>query len=145
MNCYPASPEPEFPLGIPPHTDYGSLTILLQSCPGQQATDHDGNWLLVPAIEGALIVQLGDQVEALSNGQYKSVVHRAIVNMEKQRFSIASLHSLALNRKMGPASQLAEEELPKACNEFSFSDFLDYVFGNDIRKKRFIDTLKNNP
>lgn len=84
-------------------------------------------------------------MEALSNGQYKSVVHRAIVNMEKQRFSIASLHSLALNKKMGPASQLVEEEHPKAYNEFSFSDFLDYVSGSEITKKKFIDTLETNP
>uniref|UniRef100_A0A0D3HAA2 Fe2OG dioxygenase domain-containing protein n=1 Tax=Oryza barthii TaxID=65489 RepID=A0A0D3HAA2_9ORYZ len=30
VNCFPACPEPELTLGMPPHSDYGLLTILLQ-------------------------------------------------------------------------------------------------------------------
>ncbi|PON99732.1 Oxoglutarate/iron-dependent dioxygenase [Trema orientale] len=144
VNCYPACPEPELTLGIPPHSDYSSITILLQSCPGLQLMDRDKNWLSVPAMEGALLVQLGDQMEVLSNGRYKSVIHQATVNSEKPRFSIASLHSLALDKKIGPAPELVDEEHPLSYKEFSFQDFLDYVSGNDfISRGRFIETLKN--
>ncbi|XP_060672905.1 flavanone 3-dioxygenase 3-like [Ziziphus jujuba] len=145
VNCYPACPQPELTLGIPPHSDYGALTILLQSCPGLQVMDSHNNWVSVPAIQGALIVQLGDQMEVISNGQYKGVVHRATVNMEKRRFSIASLHSLALSKKIGPAPQLVDEQHPKAYKEFSFKDFLDFISRNDIMEGRFLDTVKNNP
>lgn len=75
VNCYRACPEPQLTLGMPSHSDYGSLTILLQSCPGLRLLDCDDNWLTVPAIEEALIIQLGDQLEVMSNGQYKSVIH----------------------------------------------------------------------
>ncbi|KAF2315465.1 hypothetical protein GH714_039322 [Hevea brasiliensis] len=94
--------------------------------------DQNKNWVSVPLTEGALLVQLGDQIEVMSNGQYKSVVHRATVSPGKKRFSIASLHSLALNKKMGPALELVDEQHPASYKEFSFRDFLDYISNNAI-------------
>lgn len=146
VNCYPACPEPELALGMPPHSDYGYLTILIQSQPGLQILDNNNNWYPVPVIEGALLVQLGDQIEVMSNGRYKSVLHRATLNKERTRISIASLHSLALEKKVGPAPELVDEEHPLAYNEGSFRGFLDHISGNDITKQqRYIDTLKKNP
>ncbi|KAJ7961916.1 2-oxoglutarate (2OG) and Fe(II)-dependent oxygenase superfamily protein [Quillaja saponaria] len=145
VNCYPACPEPELALGMPPHSDYGSLTILLQSCQGLQLKDHNENWIPVPVVEGGLVVQLGDQMEVLSNGRYKSVIHRATVNAEKERFSLASLHSFALDRNVRPAPELVDKEHPYSYKGFSFSDFLDFISSNDIVKGRFIDTLKRKP
>lgn len=145
-NCYPECPEPDITLGMPPHSDYGSITILLQSSPGLQVKDHNKNWLSVPVVEGALIVQLGDQMEVMSNGKYKSAMHRATVNSHKKRLSIASLHSLALEKKIGPAENLLDKEHPASYKEFSFKDYLDYISNNYILKgERFIDTLKKNP
>lgn len=145
VNCYPKCPEPELALGMPPHSDYGFITILLQSCPGLQIMDQNKNWVSVPDTEGALLVQMGDQMEVLSNGQYKSVVHRVTVSDDKNRLSIASLHSLGLDKKIAPAPLLVDNEHPKSYKEFSFRDFLDYITSNDIIKGiRFIDTLKEN-
>lgn len=90
--------------------------------------------------------QTGDKLEVMSNGQYKSLIHRANVSSEKKRFSIASLHSLALNKKMGPAEQLLDSKHRAHYKEFSFKDFLDYFSNNDvINSQRFLDTLKKNP
>ncbi|KAI8562400.1 hypothetical protein RHMOL_Rhmol03G0034400 [Rhododendron molle] len=146
VNCYPACPEPDLALGIPPHSDYGSLTILIQSQPGLQIMDKNKNWRPVPLIEGALVVQVGDQMEVMSNGRYKSVLHRATLNKERTRISIASLHSLPLEKKVGPAPELIDDEHPLAYNEGSLKSFLDHISGNDVRKKgRYIDTLKRSP
>lgn len=144
VNCYPACPEPEIALGMPPHSDFSSLTILLQSSQGLQIKDKNNNWVCVPYIEGALIVQLGDQVEVMSNGVYKSVVHRVTVNKDVNRLSFASLHSLPMNKKISPAPQLVNEEKPAAYGDFSFNDFLEYISRNDLTKQRFIDTVKKN-
>ncbi|KAF7147280.1 hypothetical protein RHSIM_Rhsim03G0034200 [Rhododendron simsii] len=145
VNCYPACPEPDLALGMPPHSDYGSLTILTQSQPGFEIMDKNNNWRPVPVIEGAaaLLVLLGDQMEVISNGRYKSVVHRATLNKDRTRISIASLHSLALDKKVGPAPELIDDEHPLAYNEGSFESFLDHISGNDARNKvRYIDMLK---
>ncbi|KAK7394578.1 hypothetical protein VNO78_15110 [Psophocarpus tetragonolobus] len=116
VNCYPACPQPGLTLGIHPHSDYGSITVLLQTRSGLEIKDKNNNWVPVPCIEGALVVQLGDQMEVLSNGQYKSVIHRATVNGDEKRFSIVSLHSFAMDRKMGPALELVDDHHPKSYN-----------------------------
>lgn len=91
------------------------------------------------------MVQVGDQMEVLSNGQYKSVIHRATVNGDEKRFSIASLHSFAMETKMGPVVELVNEKNPKSYKEFSFGEFLDFISSNDVGKGRFLDTLKMKP
>lgn len=143
VNCYPACPEPEITLGMPPHSDFGSLTILLQSSQGLQIMDSSKDWIRVPYIEGSLIVQLGDQVEVMSNGIYKSVIHRVTVNKDYKRLSFASLHSLPLHKRISPAPELVGNNAP-AYGEFSFNDFLDYISSNDCVQQRFIDTLKKS-
>ncbi|TYI72316.1 hypothetical protein E1A91_D07G052900v1 [Gossypium mustelinum] len=144
VNCYPPCPKPEMALGLPPHSDYTCLTIILQSSTGLEILDtDDGNWKMVPELHGALQVHIGDHFEVMSNGVYKSVVHRATLNSEKTRISIASLHSLGMDDKMETANELIDEQNPKRYKESSFRDFLDFLANNDIADgKHFIDTLK---
>ncbi|KAD5316929.1 hypothetical protein R6Q59_032156 [Mikania micrantha] len=142
VNCYPYCPEPALALGMPSHTDYGTLTILNQSQQGLEIMDHDKKWHPVPFIQDALIVQLGDQFEVISNGRYKSIAHRAILNMKKKRFSIASLHSMQLEKMVGPAPELVDEQHPVAYKEGSFGGFLAYISAKSLTEGKYIDTLK---
>ncbi|XP_056158728.1 flavanone 3-dioxygenase 3-like [Syzygium oleosum] len=132
VNCYPPCPNPEMALGQPPHYDHTCLTIVLQSSPGLQIMDPvDCTWKSVPKIPGALQVHVGDHLEALSNGLYKSVVHRAVLNSERTRFSIASLELVGAQGKKYRGS--------------SFRDFLNFLATQDIGEGRsFISTLKIN-
>lgn len=98
---------------------------------------------MVPELHGALQVRIGDHFEVMSNGVYKSVVHRATLNGEKTRVSIASLHRLGMDDKMETANELIDEQNPKRDKESSFRDFLDFLANKDIADgKHFIDTLK---
>ncbi|CAI9286265.1 unnamed protein product [Lactuca saligna] len=142
VNCYPACPEPDLALGMPPHTDYGTLTILNQSQQGLQIMDQDKKWHVVPFVQGALIVQLGDQFEVLSNGRYKSIRHRAILDTHKQRLSIASIHSMPMEKKVGPAPELIDEQHPIAYKEGSFSGFLDHISVKSVSEDTYLDALK---
>ncbi|CAN4111871.1 unnamed protein product [Withania somnifera] len=145
VNCYPECPEPDLTLGLPPHTDYGMLTIILQNHQGLQIMDRNEKWHSVPFIEGALVVLLGDHMEVLTNGTYKSVVHRATVNSEKRRISIVSLRSLALGKIVRPASALVNKQNVLAYKEGSLSDFLDFISAENIVEEKYIDKLKINP
>lgn len=142
VNCYPPCPNPETALGLPPHSDYSCLTILLQSSPGLEILDpRDGSWKPVPAIPGALQVHIGDHFQALSNGIFKSIVHRVTLNNSTTRISVASLHSLGLDDKVGPAPELVAQK--KKYKESSVKDFLDFLNRNDLSKGgTFMDTLK---
>ncbi|KAJ1389061.1 Oxoglutarate/iron-dependent dioxygenase [Sesbania bispinosa] len=146
VNCYPPCPEPEVALGLPPHSDYSCLTILYQSHPGLEIMDsEDGTWKIVPHLPGALQVNVGDHFEVLSNGLYKSVVHRATLNRDMTRISITSLFSLGMDDKMETARELVDDQHPKKYRESSFRDFLNFLTNNDIAEgKNFIDILKIN-
>ncbi|KAJ9545722.1 hypothetical protein OSB04_025429 [Centaurea solstitialis] len=146
VNCYPKCPEPNMTLGLPPHSDYSCITIVLHSSCGLEIMDtSDDTWKMVPELHGALQVHIGDHLEVLSNGLYKSMVHRVTLINQTTRISIASLHSLEMDEKMATAEELIDDEHPKKYKESSFKDFLDFLTKNDITEgKSFIESLKIN-
>lgn len=65
VNCYPPCPEPELTLGMPPHSDYGFLTLLLQDDVEGLQVLHKDRWLTVRPIPGSFVVNVGDHLEVL--------------------------------------------------------------------------------
>lgn len=63
VNCYPACPEPELTLGMPPHSDYGILTLLLQDQVEGLQIQHQGKWVTVEPLPNSFIVNVGDHLE----------------------------------------------------------------------------------
>uniref|UniRef100_A0ACD5WMX0 Uncharacterized protein n=1 Tax=Avena sativa TaxID=4498 RepID=A0ACD5WMX0_AVESA len=144
LNHYPqGSSQAGDTVGLAPHSDYGFITILLQSSPGLEVMHHDDDhWTPVPAIPGALHVHIGDHLEVLSNGRLRSLLHRAILNTDEARISIASLHGVAIDEKVDCAEELVDENRPKMYRESSFHDFLDFLPTNVETYRRFVETLK---
>lgn len=65
VNCYPPCPQPELTLGMPPHSDYGFVTLLLQDdVEGLQIMYRD-EWVTVDPIPGSFVVNVGDHLEVL--------------------------------------------------------------------------------
>jgi isopenicillin N synthase-like dioxygenase len=79
MFHYPALPadDPPGPVwGVGEHTDYGLLTILYQDAGGGlELRTHDG-WVEIPPQPGALVCNLGDMLERMTGGRYRSTPHR---------------------------------------------------------------------
>ncbi|KAL2547121.1 2-oxoglutarate (2OG) and Fe(II)-dependent oxygenase superfamily protein [Forsythia ovata] len=112
-NFYPPCPDPELTLGLPTHTDLNALTILLQSqgVTGLQAI-KTGEWIAVDPVPDALVINLGDQIQVLSNGRYKSVHHRAVTNKDSYRVSIAMFYGPNKDIIIGPIEDLIDEQHP---------------------------------
>lgn len=64
MNYYPTCSRPDLVLGISPHSDSDSITLLLQDddITGLQIK-HDGTWVPVKPIPNAIVVNIGDALE----------------------------------------------------------------------------------
>lgn len=105
-NLYPPCPQPNLAIGMPPHSDHGLLTLLAQNQVGGLQILHGGKWVPVNALPNSLLVNTGDHIEILSNGKYKSVLHRAIVNNRATRISIAVANGPSPDMVVRPAPQL---------------------------------------
>lgn len=60
---YPACPQPELTLGATKHADDDFLTVLLQDHIGGLQVLHEGQWVHVPSIPGALVINIGDVLQ----------------------------------------------------------------------------------
>lgn len=144
VNCYPPCPQPDLTLGMPPHSDYGFLTLLLQDEVEGLQILHEDRWLMVRPIPGSFVVNVGDHLEIFSNGRYKSVLHRVVVNSDKCRVSVASLHSFPYTSTVRPAAKLITDTNPRRYKDTDFASFLEYIKMCDSKEKNFLESRKLN-
>ncbi|XP_047336756.1 probable 2-oxoglutarate-dependent dioxygenase SLC1 [Impatiens glandulifera] len=142
MNCFPPCPEPHLTLGMPPHSDYGFLTLLLQDQVKGLQLQLGGKWVTVEPIPNSFLVNVGDHLEIFSNGRYKSVLHRVMANSTKSRISIASLHSVPSRTVVKPAGKLIDDRNPKRYMDTDFATFIKYITSNEFNKKNFLESRK---
>ena len=73
--------------GVGEHTDYGLLTLLAQDAHGcLQVRTRDG-WIDAPPIEGTLVCNIGDMLDRLTGGWFKSTPHRVRNMSGEERLS----------------------------------------------------------
>ncbi|XP_039121314.1 codeine O-demethylase-like [Dioscorea cayenensis subsp. rotundata] len=144
INCYPPCPADKKVLGFSPHSDASFLTLVLQvnDVPGLQIRRND-KWFPVKPLPGAFVANIGDVLEILSNGKYKSIEHRAVTNTEKERFSIAAFHGPNTNATIGPHSELVLEDEP-LYKSLDYESYMKLFFASKLDGKGFLGRMKLN-
>jgi len=93
----PGGSHPDEHWGVGEHTDYGLLTILKQDhhgglqvrsrgAPGEVAAPG-GDWIEAPPIPGSFVCNIGDMLDRLTGGHYRSTPHRVIASVSAHRMS----------------------------------------------------------
>ncbi|XP_059298413.1 codeine O-demethylase-like [Lycium ferocissimum] len=143
MNYYPPCPNPDLVLGIGPHSDATSITLLLQDddITGLHI-NHNKTWIPVHPIPNAILVNVGDCIEIWSNGMYKSIEHRAVTNKDKVRVSIATNVFPADTRELEPIKTMIYEQRPSMYKRVKFLDLIRYGMSKTMDGKIFIEFAK---
>ncbi|XP_047090108.1 protein SRG1-like [Lolium rigidum] len=143
---YPPCPRPDLVLGVKPHSDATLITILM-------ANDHDvgglqvlrdDDWynVLATLAPHALLISVGDMMEIMSNGIFKSPVHRVVTNASKGRTSVVMFYGPDLDKEIGPADQLIDNRRPARYKRVKVKDYVHGLFQNFSRGARVIDTVR---
>ncbi|KAI3517631.1 hypothetical protein L1887_16846 [Cichorium endivia] len=127
LNYYPRCQKPDLTLGTGPHCDPTSLTILHQDSVGGLEVFIDDEWRSITPNQNAFVVNIGDTFMALSNGRYRSCLHRAVVNNKIHRKSLAFFLCPKKDKVVSPPDELVDEKNPRIYPDFTWSTFLDFT------------------
>ncbi|KAL2929789.1 Protein SRG1 [Bienertia sinuspersici] len=143
FSLYPRCPCPERVLGVKPHSDGATITFLLaeKEVDGLEVLKDD-RWYKVPVIPGALFVNFGDLGEVMTNGKFKSVMHRVVTNDTKDRISVAAFCTPEDEKEIGPVSDLVSIHQPQLYKRFNIHEFRQMFFENYAQGHRTLDALK---
>ncbi|KAK5840799.1 hypothetical protein PVK06_009703 [Gossypium arboreum] len=114
LNLYPPSLQSKGSIGLAEHTDPGFFVSLIQNVNGGlQMLSHKGNWITVHIPRNTIFIGIGDHLEILTNGKYKSHIHQVILNNNKvKRISMATLHGPSLDTFVAPTPEFIDESHP---------------------------------
>lgn len=97
----PQSPEDEY--GSAPHTDFGAITLLAQDdVGGLSVKTPDGQWVDVPPMPGAFVVNVGDMLHRWSNGRLRSTPHRVTNRSGRERYSVPFFYDPCVTATITP-------------------------------------------
>ncbi|KAF5740788.1 oxidoreductase family protein [Tripterygium wilfordii] len=146
MNFYPACPSPDLTVGVGRHSDMGTLTVLLQDGIGGLYVKVEDNleipdqWVEIPPIPGALVINIGDTLQILSNGRYRSAEHRVRTTSKEARVSIPIFTMPKPAEKIAPLPELVKRDGTVAhYREFVFQEYMNNFFGNAHEGKKSLD------
>lgn len=151
-HIYPYCPQPDLTVGITSHTDPGVVTVLLQNQVQGLQVMHGEEWVDVKPLPGGLIINIGDMLQIVSNGEYKSVKHRVLANSCREpRISVVMFLNLSKwkggsevaggDNYYGPLPELLTAEKPRIYRDFTEKEFLENFYSKGLDSKSLIDKI----
>lgn len=109
---YPHDPSAQDRPGIGAHTDYEVFTLLRPTAPGLEVMNGDGEWVDVPLREDALVLNTGDLMEILTNGELVATTHR-VRKVAQERYSFPLFFNLDVDTVVAPLPELVGDGVPR--------------------------------
>ena len=94
--------------GVGEHTDYGLLTILRQDDTGGLQVKSRDRWIDAPPIPGSFLCNIGDMLERLTRGVFRSTPHRVRNTSSHDRLSFPFFFDPGFNARMLPVEGLPD-------------------------------------
>ncbi|KAI3894458.1 hypothetical protein MKW92_046230 [Papaver armeniacum] len=143
VNLYPPCPQPELAMGMPPHSDHGLLTLLAQNETGGLQIKHKGKWIAANPLPNSFMVNIGDHMEILSNGKYKSILHRVAVNTKATRVTVVTANGPSLDAVVTAAPDLVDcEDYPPLYRGMKYREYVELQQSNQLDGKTCLDRIR---
>lgn len=95
--------------GVGEHTDYGLLTMLLQDDVGGLEVKSRSGWTAAPPIPGSFVCNIGDMLDRMTRGLYRSTPHRARNESARDRLSFAFFFDPSFEARVRPIEGIASD------------------------------------
>ncbi|KAK3014826.1 hypothetical protein RJ639_008302 [Escallonia herrerae] len=123
VNTYPPCSLPSNPVGLLPHSDPSLLILLLQNVDGGLQIQRNGEWINTNVAQNSIFAHIGDHLEVLTNGKYKSAMHRVIGNNKVKRIGVPIAFGPSLDAFVKPAREFVDESHRPAYHEQTYEEF----------------------
>jgi isopenicillin N synthase-like dioxygenase len=123
--------------GVGEHTDYGLLTILRQDHTGGLQVKSRSRWIDAPPIPGSFLCNIGDMLERLTRGIYRSTPHRVRNTSARDRLSFPFFFDPGFNARMLPVEGLENHTLDESSERWDHTSVHEFsgTYGEYLLRK----------
>ncbi|XP_031129757.1 gibberellin 2-beta-dioxygenase-like [Ipomoea triloba] len=150
VNHYPPCPELQALsgrnlIGFGEHTDPQVISVVRSNdTTGLQISLKDGTWVSVPPDQYSFFINVGDSLQVMTNGRFRSVKHRVLADSLKARVSMIYFGGPPLSAKIAALSSLMEEGEESLYNEFTWHEYKKSAYKTKLADNRLSLFEKNN-
>ncbi|CAB4289066.1 unnamed protein product [Prunus armeniaca] len=112
-------------IGQFPHRDPGLLVLIAQNVGGGLQIKNQGKWLNADFAPSSIGVLVADHIEILTNGKYKSLLHRVALNTEVERSSLPFFFGPSLDATVKPEPEFVDEHNPPSYRQMTYKEYLE--------------------
>ncbi|WMV20550.1 hypothetical protein MTR67_013935 [Solanum verrucosum] len=121
--------------GLGMHTDMSCITIVYQDeVGGLQVRSKEGKWMDIDPCQDTLVVNIGDLLQAWSNGKLRSSEHRVVLKEPVSRFSIAFFWCFEDEKLIVAPQEIVGKGNLKVYKPFVCADYLKFRESNEKGK-----------
>ncbi|KAL2343655.1 hypothetical protein Fmac_004940 [Flemingia macrophylla] len=147
INRYPASGEVNAEveealgggnlIGFGEHTDPQIISILRSNnASGLQICLQDGTWASIPSDHTSFYFIVGDLLQVMTNGRFKSVKHRVLAGSSISRLSMIYFGGPPLNEKIGPLPSLVSKKEESLYKELTWREYKNATYKSRLSDNR---------
>ncbi|KAJ4981639.1 hypothetical protein NE237_032476 [Protea cynaroides] len=149
INHYPPCPDVQTSsrpnmIGFGEHTDPQIISVLhSNNASGLEIYLRDGSWIPVPPDQRSFFVNVGDSLQVMTNGRFKSVKHRVLANGAKSRISMIYFGGPPSNAKIAPLSSLMKGGEKSLYKQFTWCEYKTAAYKTRLADNRLQHFEKN--
>ncbi|KAF3511383.1 hypothetical protein F2Q69_00008388 [Brassica cretica] len=136
MNHYPTAEEEVekmVKVGFGEHTDPQIISVLRSNnTAGLQICMKDGSWVAVPPDHSSFFINVGDALQVMTNGRFKSVKHRVLADTRRSRISMIYFGGPPLSQKIAPLPCLVPKQDDWLYKEFTWSQYKSSAYKSKL-------------